>query len=107
MKYIALIGSPAWLICSVKVTPYQSGREPSFKNQSFSIFARFSGTATAWYPEKTFGYAPMSQAPCTLFWPRSGLTPTPGRPMLPVSIDRLPIERTLSVPVVSSVMPRQ
>jgi hypothetical protein len=27
----------------------------------------------------------MSQAPCTLFWPRSGFTPTPGRPMLPVS----------------------
>ena len=27
----------------------------------------------------------MSQAPCTLFWPRSGFTPTPGRPILPVS----------------------
>ena len=27
----------------------------------------------------------MSQEPCTLFCPRSGFTPTPSRPMLPVS----------------------
>ena len=28
----------------------------------------------------------MSQDPCTLFWPRSGFTPTPGRPILPVAM---------------------
>ena len=28
----------------------------------------------------------MSQAPCTLFWPRNGFTPTPLRPTFPVSI---------------------
>ena len=31
----------------------------------------------------------MSQEPCTLFWPRSGFTPTPSRPMLPVAMARL------------------
>ena len=31
----------------------------------------------------------MSQEPWTLFCPRSGLTPTPGRPMLPVAMARL------------------
>src|ERR1035437_649900 len=31
----------------------------------------------------------MCGAPCTLFWPRSGLMPVPGLPMLPVSSARL------------------
>src|SRR5678809_677922 len=31
----------------------------------------------------------MSQEPWTLFWPRSGLTPTPSRPRLPVAIANL------------------
>ncbi len=43
----------------------------------------------------------MSQAPWTLFWPRSGFTPTPRRPILPVAIARLAIaitvERALAV----------
>ena len=33
----------------------------------------------------------MSHEPCTLFWPRSGFTPTPSRPMLPVAMARLAI----------------
>ncbi len=33
---------------------------------------------------------PISQAPCTLFWPRSGFTPTPRRPRLPVPWRGLP-----------------
>jgi len=33
----------------------------------------------------------MSQEPCTLFCPRSGFTPTPRRPRLPVAIARLAI----------------
>ena len=37
----------------------------------------------------------MSQAPCTLFCPRSGLTPTPSRPMLPVSMARLAMPITM------------
>ena len=36
-------------------------------------------------PENSCGNDPMSQEPCTLFWPRSGFTPTPRLPMLPVS----------------------
>ena len=31
----------------------------------------------------------MSHEPCTLFWPRSGFTPTPSRPMFPVAMARL------------------
>lgn len=41
---------------------------------------------------------PMSQEPCTLFWPRSGFTPTPGRPILPVAIARLAIAITVVEP---------
>ena len=47
----------------------------------------------------------MSQAPCTLFWPRSGLTPLPGLPILPVSMARSPTAMTLSVPWVCWVIP--
>ena len=39
-------------------------------------------------PENSCGNEPMSHEPCTLFWPRSGFTPTPSRPMLPVAIAR-------------------
>ena len=37
----------------------------------------------------------MSHEPCTLFWPRSGFTPTPSRPMLPVAMARLAIAMTV------------
>ena len=37
----------------------------------------------------------MSQAPWTLFWPRSGFTPTPSRPILPVAMARLAIAITV------------
>src|SRR5262245_22446037 len=37
----------------------------------------------------------MSHEPCTLFWPRSGFTPTPGRPMLPVALARLALATTV------------
>ena len=47
----------------------------------------------------------MSQAPCTLFCPRSGFTPTPGRPMLPVAIARLAIAMTVVDPWLCSVTP--
>src|SRR5258707_14581773 len=30
------------------------------------------------------GISPASEAPCTLFWPRSGCRPVPGRPTCPV-----------------------
>ena len=70
-----------------------------------SIFFFMSGTMTDWYPEYTFARAPMSQAPCTLFWPRSAQMPVPGLPRLPVSIWRLATDLTLSTPVVCWVIP--
>ena len=48
----------------------------------------------------------MSQLPCTLFWPRSGFTPTPSRPMLPVHIARFAIAMTVVEPWLCSVTPR-
>ena len=48
----------------------------------------------------------MSQAPWTLFWPRSGLTPTPSRPMLPVAMARLAMPMTIVEPWLCSVTPR-
>ena len=47
----------------------------------------------------------MSQEPCTLFWPRSGFTPTPGRPILPVSMARLAMAMTIVEPWLCSVTP--
>ena len=49
----------------------------------------------------------MSQAPCTLFWPRSGFTPPPGLPRLPEIIAMFDSAMTPSVPVECSVTPRQ
>ena len=40
----------------------------------------------------------MSQEPWTLFWPRSGFTPTPSRPMLPVTMARLAMPITIVEP---------
>ena len=48
----------------------------------------------------------MSHEPCTLFWPRSGLTPTPSRPRLPVAIARFAMPITIVVPWLCSVTPR-
>ena len=42
--------------------------------------------------------APMSAAPCTLFCPRRGFTPTPRRPMFPVIMARSAICITVKVP---------
>lgn len=49
----------------------------------------------------------MSQAPCTLFCPRSGFTPPPGLPRLPVIMAMFESAITPSVPVECSVTPRQ
>jgi len=51
------------------------------------------------------GNEPMSHAPCTLFWPRSGFTPTPGRPRLPVTIARFAMPMTMVEPRLCSVTP--
>ncbi len=48
----------------------------------------------------------MSQAPCTLFWPRSGFTPTPKRPIWPQAIARLAMPITIVEPWLCSVTPR-
>ncbi len=43
-----------------------------------SNFATASGSVSrSWKPGRRFGIAPMSPPPCTLFWPRSGLSPEP------------------------------
>ena len=47
----------------------------------------------------------MSDAPCTLFWPRSGCSPLPGRPTLPVIAHSAIRQRALSVPVVCWEIP--
>ena len=41
---------------------------------------------------------PASEAPCTLFWPRSGCSPVPGRPIWPVISASAIRQRALSVP---------
>src|SRR5665213_3557577 len=41
---------------------------------------------------------PASEAPCTLFWPRSGCSPVPGRPTWPQISDNAMRQRALSVP---------
>ena len=48
----------------------------------------------------------MSDEPCTLFCPRSGSSPEPGRPILPHIRARLQISRTTSEPYLCSVTPR-
>ena len=48
----------------------------------------------------------MCAAPCTLFWPRSGFTPVPGLPTLPVRSARFTSAITPSVPCTCSVIPR-
>jgi hypothetical protein len=47
----------------------------------------------------------MSEAPCTLFWPRSGWSPAPRRPIWPVTRARLMRQRELLVPWVCWEMP--
>ena len=47
----------------------------------------------------------MSEAPCTLFCPRSGCSPLPGRPTLPVIAHIAIRQRALSVPVVCWEIP--
>jgi hypothetical protein len=47
---------------------------------------------------QTIGISPASDAPCTLFWPRSGCRPVPGRPTWPhISASEIR-QRALSVP---------
>ncbi|OPZ77311.1 MAG: hypothetical protein BWY79_01225 [Actinobacteria bacterium ADurb.Bin444] len=67
--------------------------------QRFLTFSRTAGSAILPYPGTVAGRQPMSQAPWTLFCPRRGFTPVPGRPSMPHSMARLAVERTLSVPV--------
>ena len=47
----------------------------------------------------------MSDAPCTLFCPRSGCRPAPGLPTFPVIAHSAIRQRALSVPVVCWEMP--
>jgi hypothetical protein len=65
---------------------------------------RTVSSPTGRYPGSSFGNEPMSQEPCTLFWPRSGLTPS--RPMFPVAIARLAMPMTIVEPWLCSVTPR-
>src|SRR6185312_7133138 len=49
--------------------------------------------------------SPASDAPCTLFWPRNGWSPVPGRPIWPVIIASAIRQRALSVPCTCCEMP--
>jgi hypothetical protein len=51
------------------------------------------------------GMRPASEAPCTLFCPRSGCSPAPGLPTLPVIAHIAIRQRELSVPVVCWEIP--
>ena len=48
----------------------------------------------------------MSHEPCTLFCPRSGLTPTPGLPSIPQSMAKLAMPITIVEPWLCSVTPK-
>ncbi len=66
--------SMAWNIC-VRCQPY-CGRIST--PHAASKRARASSSRSmSWKPVSLFGMAPMSPPPCTLFWPRSGLSPEP------------------------------
>ena len=82
------------------------GSDMSFTSQSISNCSRTALSETCRYPESSCGNEPMSHAPCTLFCPRSGLTPTPSRPMFPVAIARFAIPITMVEPWECSVTPR-
>ena len=56
-------------------------------------------------PGYIIGISPTSEAPCTLFWPRSGCRPVPGRPTCPVIIVSAIRQRALSVPWMCCEMP--
>ena len=73
--------------------------------QAASNGARTAASSSAWKPGSLFGIAPMSPPPCTLFCPRSGLTPEPYLPTWPVSSERLMSAKTLSTALWCSVIP--
>ena len=47
----------------------------------------------------------MSEAPCTLFWPRTGIIAAPQRPIIPVARIKLSMAVTMSWPVRCWVSP--
>jgi len=49
-------------------------------------------------PQDPLAALPASDAPWTLFWPRKGCSPVPGRPICPVAMHSAIRQRTLSVP---------
>ena len=60
---------------SLRCQPYRGmiGRpQAASKRIRASTFSTMS-----WKPGSLFGIAPMSPPPCTLFWPRKGLSPLP------------------------------
>ena len=87
---------------SVTVSPTSGSRgTPHARSKR----ARSPGSSTRAYPGRYIGIAPMSEAPWTLFCPRRGLSPVPGRPMFPVSKARLISAKELSLPVVCWEIP--
>ncbi|OPX66466.1 MAG: hypothetical protein A4E37_00887 [Methanoregulaceae archaeon PtaB.Bin056] len=92
-------------IMTVTSYPFLGSAIPSGKPHASENFLCAASSMTFWYAVNTTGSAPMSQAPCTLFWPRSALTPAPGLPRFPVSIWMFATDLTLSTPVVCCVIP--
>ena len=84
--------APSRRTCPTGASP--SSAESS-RRKTRSNFSRTSSFSTCWNPGSRSGSAPMSPPPCTLFWPRSGLSPDPHRPTWPVSSARLISASTL------------
>ena len=53
----------------------------------------------------TKGIAPTSEAPCTLFCPRTGIIAAPQRPIIPQASIRFRSDVTRSVPLACCVSP--
>ena len=102
--YIAL-NSPAQAALSM-FGIRNPGSPPISTPQARSNCARIASSPMGRFPDSSCGNDPISQAPCTLFCPRSGLMPTPDRPMLPVAIARFAIAMTMVEPWLCSVTPR-
>src|SRR5437762_523952 len=87
-------------IISVTTRP---GRAGGLTPQRVSNFASVAGSY-CWSPGRFVGMHPASPHPWTLFWPRRGEMPLPGKPIWPATSDRFRTAWALWMPFVCCVM---